>query len=227
MVDATHAASVAGDRYLLLADISGYTAFMAGIERDHGVDFSEGIPVGYAVLGELLGSVIEGIQPAFEVAKLEGDAVFAVAPATSLDGRGEGVLHRLEALYDAFRTRRDIQAASAHDHVCTACPVVASLDLKVILHRGPAVRQAIGAQTEILGPAVNVAHRLLKNSIRARLGDGPYVFLTDVAANGLRLEASGVPHREDYPDVGSISGRVVQLGARAHAGTVTRTLPPA
>jgi hypothetical protein len=27
----------AGERYLLLADISGYTGFMAGVEQDHGV----------------------------------------------------------------------------------------------------------------------------------------------------------------------------------------------
>jgi class 3 adenylate cyclase len=215
MTDSTEAAWVAGDRYLLLADISGYTAFMAGIERDHGVDFSAGIPAGYAILGELLGSVIEGVQPAFEVAKLEGDAVFAIAPATRLDGEGEQVLGRFEHVYEAFRSRRDIQARTATDHVCTACPVVATLDLKMVLHRGPAVRQTVGAQTEILGPAVNVAHRLLKNTVRARLGDGPYVFLTDAAADGLRLAEAGVEHREDYPDVGTISGRVVRLGAAA------------
>ena len=34
----------AGERYLLLADISGYTGFMAGVEQEHGVDFSAGIP---------------------------------------------------------------------------------------------------------------------------------------------------------------------------------------
>ena len=215
MADPTQAASVAGDRYLLLADISGYTAFMAGIERDHGVDFSAGIPAGYAVLGELLGSVVEGVQPAFEVAKLEGDAVFAISPASTLDGQGERVLGRFQALYEAFRARRDEQARTATDHVCTACPVVANLDLKMILHRGPAVRQTVGAQTEILGPAVNVAHRLLKNTIRERLGPGPYVFLTDAAANGLQLAEAGVQHREDYADVGAISGRVVPLGAES------------
>jgi len=213
MVDATHAASMAGDRYLLLADISGYTAFMAGIERDHGVDFSDGIPVGFAVLGELLGSVIEGVQPAFEVAKLEGDAVFAIAPAATLDGQGEDVLGRFGALYAAFRARRDDQARNATDHLCSACPVVATLDLKMVLHRGQAVRQMVGTQTEILGPAVNVVHRLLKNNVQARLGYGPYVFLTDAAARGLMLANAGVEHREDYADVGSISGRVVALTA--------------
>lgn len=211
MVDAMQAASIAGDRYLLLADISGYTAFMSGVEIAHGVDFSAGIPAGYAVLGELLDAVVEGVQPEFEVAKLEGDAVFATAPAATLDGRGERVLGRLQAVHEAFRMRRDQQALNARDHICTACPVVSNLDLKMVLHRGQAVRQTVGAQTELLGPAVNVAHRLLKNTIQARLGYRPYVFLTEAAANGLRLAEAGVEHREDYSDVGSIPGRVVHL----------------
>jgi len=84
-----------GLRYLLLADISGYTGFLNGVEREHGVDFSGGIPAGYRILGALLDAVVEGVQPTFAIVKLEGDAVFAVAPAEALDGRGEEVLERL------------------------------------------------------------------------------------------------------------------------------------
>jgi hypothetical protein len=54
MSDPTETPSSAANRYLLLADISGYTAFMSGVEQAHGVDFSDGIPAGYAVLGALL-----------------------------------------------------------------------------------------------------------------------------------------------------------------------------
>jgi class 3 adenylate cyclase len=214
MLDATHAASIAEDRYLLLADISGYTGFMSNVERAHGVDFSEGIPAAYAVLGQLLDAVIDGVQPDFEVAKLEGDAVFAVASAPTLDGHGDSVLARLQTVYESFRASRQ-RARTANDHVCTACPVVSSLDLKMVLHRGHAVRQMVGAQAEILGPAVNVAHRLLKNGIHARLGYGPYAFLTDAAASKLALSDAGVAYEEEYPDVGPIAGRVVRLGGEA------------
>jgi class 3 adenylate cyclase len=213
MIDLTDQGSAAADRYLLLADISGYTTFMAGVEVAHGVDFSGGIPAGFAVLGALLDTVIEGVQPDFAIAKLEGDAVFAVAPAAALDARGDEVLGRLQRLYQAFHERRAERLRAARDHVCTACPAVGSLDLKMVLHRGHVVRQSIGSQSEFLGPAVNVAHRLLKNSIQARLGYRPYLFLTDAAANGLSLGAAGVEHHEDYPDVGSIGGRVLPLGA--------------
>jgi hypothetical protein len=202
---------VAGVRYLLLADISGYTGFLNGVERAHGVDFSAGLPAGYEVLGALLGAVIEGIQPAFEIAKLEGDAVFAVAPADALDTQGQAVLARLRAAYRDFAAVREDRKANATDHVCTACPVVGTLDLKMVLHRGPAVRQSVGSNVELLGPAVNVAHRLLKNTIQSRLGYHPYLFVTDVAAAGLGLTGIGVEHIEDYPDVGQVHGRVIEL----------------
>ena len=63
-------ASSAIDGYLLLADISGYTAFVAGVGETHGVDFSAGIPAGYGLIGELLDTVVEGVQPDFGIAML-------------------------------------------------------------------------------------------------------------------------------------------------------------
>ncbi len=207
----TQANPVAGQRYLLLADVSGYTAFLNGVEQAHGVDFSSGIPAGFEVLGAILGAVVESVQPAFDIAKLEGDAVFAVAPAEGLDGQGEAVLDRLRAVYRAFSVARE-NGKSASDHICTACPVVGSLNLKMVLHRGQVVRQTVGSNPELLGPAVNVAHRLLKNSIQSRLGYRAYVFVTDAAAAGLGLTGIGVAHLEDYPDVGQVRGRVIEVG---------------
>ena len=200
-----------GDRYLLLADISGYTGFMAGVEDEHGIDFSAGIPAAYSVLGALLDAVIEGVEPDFALVKLEGDAVFAAAPAPSLDGRGDHVLEKIGATYRAFIESRT-RALPASDHICTACPAVAHLDLKVVLHRGYAVRQKVGSGSDLLGSSVTVAHRLLKNTIRDRIGYRPYVFLTDAAATALGLSEVGLAHREEYPDAGLIQGRIVELG---------------
>jgi hypothetical protein len=219
----TQADQVAVQRYLLLADISGYTAFLNGVEQAHGVDFSAGLPAGYEVLGALLDAVIEGVQPVFEIAKLEGDAVFAVAPAEGLDGQGDAVLERLRAVYRAFAVVREERKRSASDHICTGCPVVGSLDLKMVLHRGQAVRQTVGSNPELLGPAVNVAHRLLKNSVQSRLGYRAYLFVTDAAAAGLGLTGIGAEHLEDYPDVGHVRGRVIEVGETS-PGVVTQGL---
>ena len=117
-----------------LADISGYTGFMTGVEDEHGADFSNGIPAAYSILGALLQSVIEGLAPDFELVKLEGDAVFAAAPATRLDGQGDEVLGRVATTYGSFIAART-RAIPSSDHVCNACPAVAYLDLKVVLHR--------------------------------------------------------------------------------------------
>ncbi len=195
----------AGERYLLLADISGYTGFMAGVEQMHGVDFSAGIPAAYSVLGALLDAITEGVAPDFSLVKLEGDAVFAVAPAASLDGQGEHVLMKLGAMYHAFIEGR-ARARGSIDHICTACPAVSDLDLKVILHRGHTVRQSVGSGSELLGPAVTIAHRLLKNTVRTRIGFRPYLFLTDAAADALGLSEVGIKHEEEYPDAGRNSG---------------------
>ena len=202
----------AGERYLLLADISGYTSFMAGVERDHGADFSAGIPAAYGILSGLLGAITDGLEPDFAVVKLEGDAVFAAAPAATLDGRGDQVLEGLASMYTAFVDSRTRAIPSA-DHVCNACPVVAYLDLKVVLHRGPSVRQTIGSGSDLLGPAVTLAHRLLKNTVRERIGSQPYLLLTDAAATGLGLPAIGLAHHEEYQDVGHIDSRVVELNS--------------
>lgn len=205
--------SPAGERYLLLADISGYTSFMAGVEREHGIDLSAGIPAAYGILARLLGVVGEGLEPDFAVVKFEGDAVFAAAPAAALDGRGDQVLDGLAVMYRAFVDQRT-RAIPSSDHVCNACPNVAYLDLKVVLHRGPSVRQPIGSGSDLLGPAVTLAHRLLKNTVRERFGSRPYLLLTDAAATALGLAAIGIEHQEDYPDVGHIDGRVVDLDAK-------------
>lgn len=209
--DQTGTDGQAGPRYLLLADISGYTGFMTGVEKEHGVDFSAGVPAAYSVLGALLDTVIRGVEPDFSLVKLEGDAVFAAAPAARLDGQGDRVLDDLGTMYRAFVESRT-RAIPASDHVCLACPAVAHLDLKVVVHRGPAVHQAVGAGSDLLGPAVTIAHRLLKNTIRSRIGTRPYLFLTDAAATGLGLPDVGLAHSEEYPDAGEISGRITELG---------------
>ena len=96
-----------------------------------------------------------------------------------------------ETMYRAFVDSRT-RAIPASDHVCSACPNVARLDLKVVVHRGPAVRQPVGAGSDLLGPAVTIAHRLLKNTVRSRIGASPYIFLTDAATTGLGLSDVGL-----------------------------------
>ena len=114
-------------------------------------------------------------------------------------------------MYESFIASRT-RAIPAHDHVCSACPVVAHLDLKAVLHRGPSVRQMVGSGSDLLGPSVTVAHRLLKNTVREQIGSRAYVLMTDAAAGPLGLSDVGLAHREEYADAGRIDGRIVELG---------------
>ncbi len=201
----------ASEQYYLLADISGYTAFLGSVEEAHGVDFSHGIPAGYEILGALLDVVVQGFQPTFAIAKVEGDAVFGVAPASTLDAAGSSLLVGLRGVVDQFRVVQQEQAIGASDHLCTACPVARTLWLKMLLHRGVGVQVAGGSHTELHGPAVTLVHRLLKNHVADQIGPRPYLFVTDVAAAPLGLADAGVAHVETYPDAGTVAGRVVTL----------------
>ena len=53
--------------YLVIADISGYTSFVAKTELEHS----------HEILSELLELILEKFQPLMTISKLEGDAVFA------------------------------------------------------------------------------------------------------------------------------------------------------
>jgi class 3 adenylate cyclase len=204
--------SSAEEGYLLLADISGYTNFMGGVGESHGVDFSEGIPLGFAMMGALLDAVADALGDPFTIVKFEGDAVFATAPTATLDGRGPALLQILRAAYVAFiaaRTRADVTRG---DHECDACLLVTSLDLKMVLHEGTYVSQAVHGQTELLGNSVNVAHRLLKSTVAETVGHRHFLHLTDAAAERLELADAGVAHLETY-DLGNVPGRVLDLTA--------------
>jgi hypothetical protein len=75
---------------LLLADISGYTAFLQAVAGAHASDMAAGsfVPKAYPLLTSLLDGIVEQIVPPFILSKLEGDAVFAFAPQGELGVRG-------------------------------------------------------------------------------------------------------------------------------------------
>jgi class 3 adenylate cyclase len=150
---------------LLLADITGYTAYLQGTELEHAQD----------VLADLLETIIAGIEPPFEVSKLEGDAVFAHMPAADADI--PMLFDTVEATYFAFRRRlRDVVHATTCD--CNACVLIPSLDLKFFVHTGSYVVRRIGRAEELTGSDVVLIHRLLKGSARDVAGNDAYLVLT-------------------------------------------------
>jgi hypothetical protein len=59
---------------LAIADVSGYTKYLTGVELEHSTD----------VLADVIGVVVDAMGGRFELAKLEGDAVFVHAQAAQV-----------------------------------------------------------------------------------------------------------------------------------------------
>jgi hypothetical protein len=187
---------------LVIADIAGYSGYLAGVELDHAQD----------ILADLVGTVVGALRPAFKLAKLEGDAAFVYVPAATVDG--PGLRDVIERCYFAFQRRvRDIRQASACE--CNACVRIPGLDLKFVAHHGLVARQRMAGSEELVGSDVVVVHRLLKNRISEELGVPAYVFYTNtlVGAMGLAEPAAAGMHeyREDFESVGVVEGWVDDL----------------
>jgi uncharacterized protein YndB with AHSA1/START domain len=193
---------------LVIADISGYTGFLAGAELDHAQD----------ILADLMSTVIAAFRPSFKLAKLEGDAAFVYAITATVDGAA--LQDTVERCYFAFRRRlRDIGQASTCE--CNACVLVPHLDLKVVAHHGQIVRQRIGGWEELVGSDVIVVHRLLKNHVEERAGLKAYALYSAgcVAAMGLADPAAAglAEHREEYEGIGEVTGWLRDLEAARQA----------
>ena len=134
--------------YLVLADISGYTSFVAGTELDHS----------HEILSDLLETICDEIEKLLTIHKLEGDAVFAYAPEAIIS-RGETILELIESTYMAFRDRQT-SIKRATTCTCRACQHIPSLDLKFIIHHGDYIIQQVRDIREMVGSDVNLTSGL-------------------------------------------------------------------
>lgn len=189
---------------LVLADISGYTSFLQGVADAH-VDLivdADEPPAAYAIVSHLLNTLVAAMAPAFRLANLEGDAAFVVAQDGAIDG--PGLVANLRGWYAAFREAH-ARAGEVWTCTCVACSTLGHLDLKFIVHHGPYVAQSIAGREELLGPSVNLAHRLLKNGARELVGSSAYALVTDATVQALGVPLDGFVSRlesvQDAPDV--------------------------
>ncbi len=188
--------------FLILADISGFTAFVTTTELEHGPP----------IIADLLEAVIERLAPPLEVQEVEGDAVFAFALDDTLVPAAR-LLDVVDDAFAAFHARRRRLAAD-ESCGCRACRSVGNLDLKVIAHHGAFLRQTVAGRPQLSGANVILAHRLLKNGL-ARTG---YVLLTEAALGGMDIDpvAAGlVGQVERYAHLGEVRCFVAEPGAIA------------
>jgi Protein of unknown function (DUF2652)/Polyketide cyclase / dehydrase and lipid transport len=189
---------------LLLADISGYTGYLAGVELDHAED----------ILADLTSTIVSALRPGFRLAKLEGDAAFMFAIADKLDG--SLLLDTIERCYFGFRRRRrDVQQATSCK--CNACVRIPDLNLKFVVHHGPILRQRVAGLEELLGPEVILVHRLLKNHVVASTGIEAYALFSQQCIDATDLDISALGMRastETYEHIGNVLVWVHDLDRR-------------
>jgi len=178
----------------LIADISGYTGYLADVELDHAQD----------ILADLIGAVVTALRPNFRLAKLEGDAAFTFATVESIDG--SMLLDTIERCYFGFRRRRrDVRQATSCD--CNACVRIPDLDLKFVVHYGTAIHQTVAGRRELLGSDVIVAHRLLKNEVVEQLGIKAYALISQACIDASDIDPAALgmrAHTETYDRIGDV-----------------------
>lgn len=192
--------------YLVLADISGYTSFLAKVELEHA----------HEILTDLLETIVEKFKSLLTISKLEGDAVFAYVDETSVP-RGETLLELVENTYLAFRQRRD-SSKRMTTCTCRACQSMPSLELKFFVHHGDFIVQSISGIKELVGSDVNLVHRLMKNHITENTGWRAYAMLTQTAMECMHLELDDIHKQiEPYEHLGDIDTVTIDLTARYKA----------
>jgi hypothetical protein len=186
--------SVAQPTCFLIADISGYTGYLAEVELEHAQD----------ILADLVGAVVTALRPNFRLAKLEGDAAFTFMTAEKVDG--SMLLDTIERCYFGFRRRRrDVRQATSCD--CNACVRIPDLDLKFVVHHGTAILHKVAGRQELVGQDVIVVHRLLKNDVVEKLDMHAYALISQACIDASDLDPAAlgmIEHSETYDRIGDV-----------------------
>lgn len=179
--------------HLLIADISGYTAYLGGSELEHAQQ----------VLQALLELLIAQTRPPLAISRTAGDAVISYA-LSDVRLQGQTFIEMIEDTYVAFRTAID-RIVMNTTCKCNACANVQSLDLKFFVHYGTFVVQKLAGRDELVGNDVNLIHRLTKNHVVEKTGIAAYALYTDAVLRQLGLDGFReglVAHAETYEHLG-------------------------
>ena len=189
--------------YLMLADISGYTSFVAKTEIEH-ADIA---------LSYLLETIVEKLSGLLNICQLEGDAVFAYAEESKLP-EGKSLLEMIDQTYLAFRDKANELYGGA-TCPCKACKAIPTLDLKFMLHYGEFVIQQVAGVKHLLGTDVNLIHRLSKNHVSETTGWKGYALFTHQGLERLQTDkAPFIQQTESYEHLGEVEIYVRDMHVR-------------
>ena len=196
--------------YLVLADISGYTSFVAQTEIEH-ADMA---------LSFLLETIIEQLSNLLTIAKLEGDAVFAYVEENKLE-EARSLLELIDQTYLAFRDKA-LTLYRGATCPCRACRALPTLDLKFMVHHGDFVVQQVAGIRDLMGTDVNLIHRLAKNHVSEATGWKGYALFTNQGMERLQTDkGSFLQQTESYEHLGEVETYVRDMHVRYEAMKAT------
>jgi len=198
---------------MVLADITGFDQYLAGVELEHAHD----------VLKELLELIVDSLSPLLELSTVDRDAVLTYVPASQVT-RGETMLELIEAAYVAFRDRLTSISRNNTCH-CRACDAIPTLDLKFLVHYGEySVEPRPDGGAELGGLAANlVRQRLLKDQMNDADGWRAYLLFSEPSLEQLGIRPEGMrTNRASYPHLGEIGTAALDLRPRYRELTDTR-----
>jgi hypothetical protein len=189
--------------YLVLADISGYTSFVAQTEIEH-ADMA---------LSFLLETIVEKLSSLLTISKLEGDAVFAYVDESKLE-EAKSLLSLIDQTYLAFRDKA-LTLYKGSTCPCNACKALPTLDLKFLVHHGDFIFQQVAGIRDLMGTDVNLVHRLSKNSVSESTGWKGYALFTSRGLEQMQADkASFVQQTESYEHLGEVQTYVRDMHVR-------------
>ncbi len=192
--------------YLVIADISGFTSYLAKVELEHA----------HEILTDLLETIVKEFKTLLTISKLEGDAVFAYIPESDILS-GERFLELIENTYISFRGQRETSRRNT-TCTCKACKSIPTLDLKFFVHHGDFIVQQVSGIRELVGSDVNMIHRLMKNHVTENTGWNAYMLFTKHAIQSLGVQLDEIHEQlESYEHLGEIQVYCVDLHARYKA----------
>ena len=181
--------------YMVISDITGYTAYLSQSELEHAQDS----------LSSLLNLLIDHTEEPLVVSRLEGDAVISYSLKGSFI-QGQTLVEIVERTYVDFRRALERMVLNT-TCTCNACRNIPSLDLKFFVHYGEFMLQQLGGHVEMVGTDVNLVHRLTKNGITEQTAITAYVAYTRAAVDALGIEelCGGMAHHmETYEHLGEV-----------------------
>lgn len=171
--------------YFLLADISGFSSYLAGVELEHAS----------GILQKLLEGIARKIESVFRVQDFDIDSVFAFVPEARI--RRFGNLYRLvEDTYVEFKGN----LTEISNHItcnCAACREVNSLDLKFMVHFGEYILSSVQDKPILYGSAPTfVRNRRWKEAVCDSVDWRGYILFTEQCMTSLGIDTDQFPGKK-------------------------------